>query len=334
MAESVHVGEIAEKLSDELFREFFWQKEGPTNQDWPCEKSEEHGHATHPADVVFWYDEPYSQTRTYIHCDLKSFGKSSVKSTAVKKATLSLVKQIECAEISEEWQTKYTHGNVNINIVGLLFVYNHDTQYDGNFTKLMRGASADGISVTPGSRLFIFGPDDILWLDTVRSNIRLMRGDDGTHSLPTQDRCRYYYPQLTMRKNIRPDIAKAATLEMLTSPWIILEYDFPTPEYTKGYVLFYKRTATSIQEFIYVIDYLRHYQLLDSSIYVQIQVTSANTAASHLFSKAISAYISDTLGIDADEPLAKIIKRIKLKTMTQVVTQYSSVVLGMEYDRT
>ena len=41
-----------------------------TNINWPCENQEKHEVKTHPSDVVFWYEEPYSQSRTYVNCDL------------------------------------------------------------------------------------------------------------------------------------------------------------------------------------------------------------------------------------------------------------------------
>ncbi|MBA9067809.1 hypothetical protein FHR71_001544 [Methylobacterium sp. RAS18] len=333
MAESVHIGEIAEKLSNQLFAEFFWRKEGPTNQDWPCEKSELHDkRKTHPADVVFWYDEPYKEVRTYVHCDLKSFAKDSVKTNSVQKAALSLSQQIECADVSEVWQERYKHDNVNYQIVGLLFVYNHDNIYDGDFKKLLWGVSPERLNLPPRSRLFILGPDDIKWLDSIRFELLVMRDDDGANALPRRDKCRYFYPHLARRSNGRPGIARAANLEMLSSPWIILEYDHVAP-YAKGIVIFYRRKAEGVAEFAYLLDYLRHFQLLDDGVYIQIKVSGENSSAISFFRKATTQYIEDVLGISREEQLSKIIDRISISMMNQTVSSFSSIALGMDYER-
>lgn len=73
MAETINIAKMAEKLSKGIFGEFLWQRMEHTNLNWPCEDQETHEVKTHPSDVVFWYDEPYSQSRTYVNCDLKSY---------------------------------------------------------------------------------------------------------------------------------------------------------------------------------------------------------------------------------------------------------------------
>jgi hypothetical protein len=73
-----------------------------TNINWPCENQEKHEVKTHPSDVVFWYDEPYSQSRTYVNCDLKSYAKGSITAGSVREAIESLAKTLSCAEVSQE----------------------------------------------------------------------------------------------------------------------------------------------------------------------------------------------------------------------------------------
>lgn len=65
MAETADIAAMAERLSGELFAEFFWKRTGPMNENWACERPEHHKVKTHPSDVVFYYDEPYTQQRTY-----------------------------------------------------------------------------------------------------------------------------------------------------------------------------------------------------------------------------------------------------------------------------
>ena len=50
--------------------------------------------ATHPTDVVFYYDEPYSNHRTYINCDLKSYAANTIQKGEVRKAVQSLARAL------------------------------------------------------------------------------------------------------------------------------------------------------------------------------------------------------------------------------------------------
>jgi len=135
MPETTNIAKMAEKLSIELFDVFFWKQVGPHNHSWSCEERELHSSKTHPSDVVFYYDEPYSPERAYINCDLKSYGTGSINTNSVKSAIESLARALTCAEKSEEWRTNYIHNHVSAKIYGLLFVYNHDGEYDKDFNK-------------------------------------------------------------------------------------------------------------------------------------------------------------------------------------------------------
>ena len=57
----------------------------------------EQGHKvkTHPSDVVFFYDNPYSLSRTYVNCDLKSYASGTIsKAKTYTPAIESLAKSI------------------------------------------------------------------------------------------------------------------------------------------------------------------------------------------------------------------------------------------------
>ena len=83
---------------------------------------------------------------------------------------------------------------------------------------------------------------------------------------------------------------------------------------------------------MYLIDYLRHFQLLDKNTNVQIKVLSTNQNASAFFQKAVGQYIDESLAISGEEELSEVIKRIKCSAMTQVVTSFSTLELGMGYE--
>lgn len=261
LAETATIAQIAEKLSNEMFGEFLWTKIGPVNQDWACE-NDQHPSKTHPTDVVFFYDEPYSKRRTYLQCDLKSYAKDSITHNQIKKAMISLANQVSCAEISAEWQNLYTTGDSSYDVCGLLFVYNHDGEFDRDFSKIFDQIKWDDIDVPKNARLYLIGPDDILWLDNVRLEIKQMRGSTGAGSLPPREHCSFYYPQLSRKPNIQNSDARAATMEMLKSPWITLRYQGPSDR-EERYVVFVRRAASTPEEYEYLIDYLRHFQCLD-----------------------------------------------------------------------
>lgn len=332
MGETRHIAEMAEVLSNELFSEFFWAKTGPTDQNWPCEAPEQHGVETHPSDVVFYYDEPYSPVRTYVNCDLKSYSKSSINQRAVRGAVESLAKQVACAERSNEWRARHIHDHVTPAVAGLLFVYNHDGEYDRSFRNILNTIRAENLALPRGSKLVILGPEDIFWLDNVRYELRQMRGAIGAERLPDPQHCRYFYPQLVRKANVRLDKARAATLEMLTSPLIVLEYQKAASESQRGIVMFYRRRGESTQEFTYLLDYLRHYQVLREGMDVQIKLLDPAPNASALFQKAVQGYVESLAGNNADTSLAERVRAIKFKGIGQVRTTFSTVELGMDYE--
>lgn len=326
--ESSNISKMAEFLSDEVFSEFFWEKVGPVNENWPCEESEKHSCSTHPADVVFYYDEPYTQERTYVHCDLKSYAKTSIQTNAIQNALTSLAKQVACAEKSDTWRKRYMHENVNPSVCGLLFVYNHDGEYDRTFHSHLTSVKQDKLNLPKGSKLCVLGPEDVFWLDNVRYEIRQMRGKAGTDKLPDAKHCRYFYPQLDRHANIQPIKARAATIEMLTSSWIVLEYE---KQERKGMIVFYRRSGETEAEFVYLLDYLRHYQLLNSQTDIVVKTLAETNATHAMFQKAQHTYISGFCG-ESGSDLADYVKAIKFSRMTQVVTTFSTEEIGMDYE--
>ena len=323
MAETANIAKIADKLSNELFSEFFWERSGPANTNWPCEDKDRHNSKTHPSDVVFFYDEPYTRTRTYINCDLKSYAQNSIKAHAVISAIESLSRAVACAEKSKTWRDLYIHPHVTPEICGLLFVYNHDGTYDKNFRSYLSALRHEKFDLPRGSNLVVMGPADIFWLDNVRLDVTLLRGSG---RLPAREKCRFHYPHLVQRPNLRLQTSKAATLEMLTSPWIILEHDYDSAKH--GFIIYYRHQGDEVGEFLYLIDYLKHYQLLKPAVKVLIKVLNPSAVAHPTFSKAIQQY-SEECG--EDTPISGLLKAIAFESMSKIVSTFSEVELGMQY---
>jgi hypothetical protein len=325
MAETANIAKIAEKLSKELFGEFLWQQSGPWNQNWPCEDQERHGSKTHPSDVVFCYDEPYNLARTYVNCDLKSYAKKTISAGNVISAIESLARSITCAEKSNEWRKRYIHGHVFSEICGLLFVYNHDGEYDKEFNLLLSKVRHDKLDIPKKSKIVVLGPRDIFWLNNVSYEIVHMRGKE---ELPHQEHYRFFYPHLFRKKMLQLEQAKAATLEMLTAPWIILSYTKPKANNRRTFVIFYRRRGESVEEFLYLIDYLMLYQILDYDTDIHVKTLDTDINAPTYFGKAIDQYIDQVGGEKAD--IKSRLDSINYSQIKQVHTTFSEIEIGME----
>jgi hypothetical protein len=325
MAETTNIAKMAEKLSKELFAEFLWQKMGPTNLNWPCENKEVHKAETHPSDVVFYYEEPYSQARTYVNCDLKSYAKGSISVGAIRAAIESLARGLSCAEKSDEFRAKFLHDHVSPEICGLLFVYNHDGEYDKDFGGLLGQVKNEKLDIPSKSKIVVFGPRDIFWLNNVHHEIAYMRG--GAGELPDREHCKFFYPHLVRRKNVQPEHAKAGTLEMLTAPWIILSYTDPKKQNRKGFVIFYRKRGESVEEFLYLIDHLMHYQVLVGDTDVHVKTLDPHPNAAAFFEKAKDQYVDEYEG---GPEIRDRLNTIKFAQINDVRTKFSELELGMQ----
>jgi hypothetical protein len=329
MAETVNTAKMAEKLCDELFSEFLWKKVGPTNANWACATPEVHDVTTHPSDVVYFYDEPYSLRRTYVQCDLKSYAKGSITSGAIRGAVESLAMQVACAEKSDEWRALYAHDHATYAVTGLLAVYNHDGGYDANFVDNLRHVRAEDIQIPKDAKVVVLGPAEVYWLDNIRLDIRQMRGTAGADKLPDAKHCRFFYPQLATRANLQTETAVAATLEMLTSSWVILEHRAPNEK--PGIVVYYRRNGETSDEFMYLLDYLRQHGVFDEDKAVRVRAFDAHKNSPANFQKATQRYIEQMSDGQAVNDLSKRIEAIDFSNLPQVRSTFSTIEIGMDY---
>jgi len=316
---------MAEKLSKGIFMEFLWGRVEHTNINWPCEKQDEHSCLTHPSDVVFWYDEPYSQSRTYVNCDLKSYAKGTITTANVREAIESLAKTLSCAEISKDFSDKFIHQSVSANICGMLFLYNHDKGYDKDFSKLLDKIKTEDLAIPKGSKIVVLGPEDVFWLNNVHHEIIYLRGGAGL--LPERDHCRFFYPPLIRRKNVQPDQAKAATLETLTAPFIILSYKRPAPKDEMGFVVFMRKRGAAVNEFLYLIEYLVHHHVIKVGHEVSIRVLEPDSNAVAYFGKAKDQYIQE---YDGGQEFKKILDAIDFGRIESVRTDFCELELSRQ----
>ncbi|MES2833049.1 MAG: hypothetical protein V4695_13795, partial [Pseudomonadota bacterium] len=95
MAETINIGEVAAKISKEIFRHFFWETHQKKDDNFKCNNENHVGDGkkpkeTHPGDVVFYYEDPYLGRRIYLHTDLKSYGTDSINATKLRGAFTNL----------------------------------------------------------------------------------------------------------------------------------------------------------------------------------------------------------------------------------------------------
>jgi len=112
MAETANISKMAEKVSKEIFSEFFWEKIGTMDFNWTCIQ-DRHNKKTHPTDVVFRYEHPYDNKFININFDLKSYKKDSISVTSIRKALESLALASECTQLSDEWKKVYQAKTMN-----------------------------------------------------------------------------------------------------------------------------------------------------------------------------------------------------------------------------
>ena len=119
---------------------------------------------------------------------------------------------------------------------------------------------------------------------------------------------------------------------MLTSPLVVLEYRKPGPQEQRGVVVFYRRRGETTQDFTYLLDYLRHYQVLREDTDIQLKLLDPAPHASALFQKAVQSYVDELAGKESDTALAERVRAVRYKGIAQVRTTFSTTELGMDYE--
>lgn len=323
MAETGDIAKIATKVSDDIFRIFGWERRPPRDRNWAC-VTENHGKDTHPSDVVFRYEDPVEHSTIYLSLDLKSFAKSSITQSSIKKALQSLGIAIECANKSQQWRDLYVSSDHNFKVMGLLFVYNHDNQFTQEFLSFTRELTSASLKVRRPVKLFLLGPKEINYLITVANDIKAQRGDE---NLSKAEDCSFFYPDL-VRIRVKSNSAQAATIEMLTGPWQVLRFEKAGKQKNKsGYYCYYSGAGTNVEEFKYIFDYLFRHQLVRPDEEIQIRCANAASNAAVVFDNAKEQYALDFFPhTDVRDRLIT----VNFSRINTVIQQFSDIELGME----
>jgi hypothetical protein len=321
VAETINITEIAAKLSKDIFKYFFWNEHQKHDDNFTCTNEAHVGEGgkpktSHPGDVVFFYDDPYLGKRIYLHTDLKSYAGNTITTKKLREALKSLCMTIECAKDSSEWRTKYSVDDSERHEVrGLLFVHNHDGQFSKSFSDIIEKIDLQSLPVGPGSILHFFGPQDIQRLYNIGNDmIRLISEKDLSKNYT------FYYPDMVLSRRQGDVWNQPATIEALTGPYIIIKH-VGIQLNSSGYVIYYNRPGKTPDEFVYFLDSLSRYQLLESNEKILVRVTS-DVAISDLKSVFQTAKKKYVKAWGFDPAREAILDQIEIDRITSVANTY------------
>ncbi|MGQ5525626.1 hypothetical protein ACUHMQ_20570 [Chitinimonas sp. PSY-7] len=324
MAETINIGEIAQKLSKEIFKYFLWsthQKHDDnfkcTNPDHKSEGKTGKSKETHPGDVVFSYDDPYAGKTIYLHTDLKSYSSQSITSTKLRSAFKSLSMTVECAQETNYWREKYSVPDDEAHEVrGLLFVHNHDHKYTQSFADAVSKMDLQNLPLPAGALIHYLGPSDIQRLYNIGNDIIRLQNDG---ELPKE--YTYYYPDLVMVRRHGDGTKQAATIESMTGPFLILRHG-EAESCSAGYLIYYNRPGNLSEEFEYFLDCLSRFQMLEGSQLIRIRMTDGD-AIDNLKSVFQMAKKKYARAWGFDPAREEILEKIKIDRITTVTNTYS-----------
>lgn len=358
MAETVNIGELAVEVSNEVFKFFRWDIIELTDENFPCIKPQEHKKQkepkdisenkklshTHPVDVVFKYKNPYSGVDILINTDLKSYKKETIVTSSVRDALQSLAKTIDCASVSQIWQERYAIATDNYEIRGMLFVYNHDGEYDKDFFDIFRtkrkadgsvianGISLSSIGIKKNQKIHIVDPALINYMTTIKADISELHMDG---KFPRKE-FSFYYPDLIRHKTVNDNKrSRPATIEALTAPYLIIEHDEFEVENdngnviknSSGYLIYYNKDGSNPYEFVYLFDTLSRYQILNGehSLRIRFAHHTPDPDIISKFKKAIDIYVKNW-GLDSNRK--GMLERIEIKEVSILKRCFKTKELG------
>jgi hypothetical protein len=340
MGETVNIGAIANKLSEDIFNYFGWQAHQKRDDNFACctethfvestakkskspkGKVEEKSKKTHPGDVVFFYQDPYLGKRIYLHTDLKSYAKNSISVQKVRSAIYSLAMSVECARKSEDWRGKYSvPKDVRFDVRGLLFVHNHDGLFKNGFDEIVQKTKLSTIPIGQSVYVHFLGPNDISRLFTIANDIVRLQ-----HQRTLPEKYSFYYPDLMLWHRHGDLLNQPATIEALTAPYFIVIYEMgeKTPP---GYLIYYNRAGDSVDEFVYFLDSLSRYQMLETGKLIRIRMVASSIAddyKSH-FQSAKDKY-AKAWGFDSSR--VQVLEDIEISPVTAVTTTLNAPDMG------
>ena len=341
MAENADIQKMAEYVSAEIFQVFGWQRLRLLNHDWECVEKEKHRKQrakTHPSDVVFRYVDPYSGIDTYVLSDLKSYAKSTLDNKDFLRTLRDLANATECANKSPSFKTDYVDQTNSHEVIGLLFVYNHDGGYELDFEDELSAMPTSSIEVDKGNFVGVISPKRVIYLNSVAKEIKSLQADG---LLPAKENRWFLYPHLARSGSAHRE-SKSCSLPSMLSPIFTLGYEFPeevkAPDgeaadmwHRRGHFVFYDGEGKSVDEFKYLLDYLFAYQLDSRSNHIYLNLFFGVNNSASIFERARSEFARDYWPISErrQEDFAQILNSITFRTIQSNVPRFNRTELGM-----
>jgi hypothetical protein len=339
VAETANIAEIAKKIMHDIFTVFFWEIRPLQDVNFDC-KLESHRtekdkpKVSHPCDVMFHYLDPYLNKIIYLHTDLKSYSKSSLRQKKIRDALNSLAMTVECAAISDSWREKFLkQDDETYEVRGLLFVANHDNKAPIDFNTQLDKISKNNLGIAKNQILHVLGPRQISDLYSVAIDIRL-----NIQSEQLSPFYRFFYPDQTLwKRQVADDVRTAATIETLLSPYFILRHEALRDadggvKLRAGSLIYYSRRGDTVEEFIYLLDSLLRYQLVNAKDIVRIRMFNRERSSNFKtnFDQAKTKYCK-SWGFEGDRE--KEIGGITIDSISQIVPNYVPDEIGWRDDK-
>ena len=122
-------------------------------------------------------------------------------------------------------------------------------------------------------------------------------------------------------------------MEMLLGPWQILRFGRSgQSKANSGYYFYCGTKGESEDEFMYIIDFIFTYQLLDDEDIICIRMPFASSEAPSFFEKAKARYADEfwSLAEQSKREFSNRMQRIALKKLTDIRTEFSTTEIGMK----
>ena len=332
MSETGPTSEIARKICDEIFGVFFWGMHPKSDDNFKCTNNnhrtpKDKQKKTHPADVVFFYDDPYLERKTYLHTDMKSYGVGSIKPDTLREALRSLCLTVECARQSEDWRKLYSvPDDESYEVEGFLFVHNHDKAHVNEFSEALSKVSLTALPIASDTVIHFMGPNDVLRLYSVANDMMRLKYSE----LLPKDNYTFYYPDLLLKRRRTDEWKQPATIELLMSPFFVIKHD-ATAKKSQGYLIYYNRSGATVNEFEYLFDSMSRYQMLENGLSLNIRCCykGPDSAILSNFAAAKKKY-AKSWGFDTRR--TELLDSIKLEKISSMADTYTPGDMGWRTD--
>lgn len=340
MAETKNIADMAMELAEEIFPTFYWERITATDQNWKCVKKA-HKKTTHPTDAVYRFTHPYKGAQTYIIFDFKSLAEKSIQPGNISHALRNLALSVDCAMVSEGWQNLYQKDS-NYDLVGCLFVYNHDGGYKKTLSKQIHSNIETSFPnnwprLQLGHDIAIADPETIIYLYSMYKDLCHL---EFKKKIPSAEHRGFYHPdkRLINQKRAFDNPYQVPLIpEELSSHITIIRYynsdnqKFDKSEKTKeGYLIYYRDSGDSVDEFIYLIDQLFAYQIIDHANSIMIRLYKPDYNAPINLDKAKEFYSQTSGSSFLSKLMMERLDIIEIGYNDEVKPQYLETDMGMK----